>query len=336
MQRALQLAGYGAGRTASNPMVGAVLVKDGRVVSEGYHKVFGGAHAEVEALYPLKEADCEGSILYVTLEPCNHHGKTPPCTELILEKKVPHVVLAMRDPNPLVAGKGVEHLRQNGVVVTEGLLEKEARELNKAFFKWMTTGMPYVILKWAQSADRYMGSGKIPDSTAGKISSEKTRTLVHRWRTECQAILTGRGTVESDNPKLTARLWPGHQPLRIILDSELKIGNDYHLLSDGGPTLILNTLFQGNKNNIRYLKPLNMELNTILERIGSLGISNLMVEAGPTLMGKIIQQDLWDEARVISSEQKLGNGIKAPEFSGTLKESMHIGRDLIQIYKRPE
>lgn len=336
MRRALQLARLGAGSTASNPMVGAVVVKDGNIIGEGYHKIFGGAHAEVEALYSLSGKDCENSTLYVTLEPCNHHGKTPPCTDLILQKKIPHVVVAMRDPNPVVSGKGIEQLRHHGVIVTEGLLEDEALELNKAFVKWIKTGLPYVILKWAQSHDGYMGSGEIPDKTAGRISTEETRQLVHRWRTENQAILTGRGTIEADNPKLNARYWPGNQPLRIVIDPELKITDDYRIMQDGGPTIILNTIFQGNKNNIRYIKPADMDMKTILLRLGAMGIATVMTEAGPGTLKRLIESNLWDEARVIQSKTILGKGLAAPFAGGYLTESFVHGGDQISIYRNKQ
>lgn len=334
MHRALQLAKLGAGTTASNPMVGAVVVKNGEIISEGYHKIFGGAHAEVEALYHLNEQQCENAVLYVTLEPCNHHGKTPPCTDLILQKKINHVVVAMKDPNPLVSGKGIERLLNHQVSITEGILEKEARELNKAFVKQMTTGLPYVILKWAESADGFMGSGDIPDLTAGQISGPLSRQLVHKWRTETQALLTTFATVIADNPQLNVRYWTGPQPLRVLIDPDLKIDDRYALMNDHGPTLVFNQTFQGNKNNVRFIKPQDLEMGTILRKLGSMGISTIMTETGPRTLNKLIESGLWDEARVFTSPHTLGKGIAAPKLNAAIESILPIGKDQLKIYKK--
>jgi len=333
MRRALQIARLGYGKTASNPLVGAVVVKNGKIISEGYHKVFGGAHAEVNALFPLSEHDCRDAELYVSLEPCNHFGKTPPCTDIILQKKIKHVVVAMRDPNPLVSGKGIEKLREHGVIVTEGLLEKEAINLNAGFVKWVSSGMPYVILKWAQTADGYMGSGSIPDTSSGKISSRETRILVHRWRSESQAILTGRSTIQADNPQLNARFWQGDSPVRMVIDPEMKITDEYIIMSDGGPTIILNAHFSGNKNNIRYLKFEDMNMRSILSKIGAMGISSIITEAGPYTLNHLLKENLWDEIRMIQSSGFLHRGIAAPTVKGILSEFQQIGEDRIFTYK---
>ena len=295
MRRCLQLAGNGLGRTRPNPLVGCVVVKGGVVLSEGYHQEYGHNHAERNAL--LRDGDYRGATLYVNLEPCSHYGKTPPCADLIVEKGIRRVVCCNDDPNPLVSGRGFAKLKAAGIEVVRHVLEDEGRELNRRFFTFMERHRPYVILKWAQSADGYMApTDALPDDTGQSpskkywLSSPWQNTLNHRWRTEEGAILVGSQTYLDDRPQLTLRHWCGSAPQPIVLDRRHRLtdvpAHWLHLDSPDIPSL-LHTLYEKN-------------------------IQSLIVEGGRKILDAFIASDLYDEVRILQSPQVLGAGLEAP------------------------
>lgn len=324
MQRCLQLARKGEGHTASNPMVGAVVVHGGKIIGEGYHRQCGGAHAEVNAIASVREpALLPHSTLYVSLEPCNHYGKTPPCTELIISKKIPRVVVATPDPNPQVAGKGIERMRRNGIEVDVGLLEEEARELNRLFFANQRYRRPYIFLKWAQSSDGFMDHCRTLEEQTPpvRISNDLTQTLVHKLRTEVQGILVGTRTALLDNPRLNARKWFGNHPVRMVIDRENRLPDTAHLLDGSIPTLVFTASVPVNRphpERVRYV-PIEFNKNTneqILKYLHQEGMASILVEGGATLLHSFILQHLWDEAWIEISEKQLFSGIRAPQIDG--------------------
>ncbi len=321
MHRCLQLALKGEGFAKPNPMVGAVIVHDGKIIGEGYHRRFGEAHAEVNAVRSVKNpALLSSSTLYVSLEPCSHHGKTPPCAQLVIEKKIPKVVVAVLDPNPKVSGKGIEMMRHAGVDVTVGMLEKEAEELNRAFFVNQLYNRPYVILKWAQSADgfidysRTVAEGKFP----AQISNELTHTIVHKFRTRVQGIMVGTNTALLDNPKLTARKWFGNNPTRILIDKDGKIPQNSAIFSDDTDVIVFTQLeYPVRKPNVKAIQiDFSKDTNTqILKHLYTEKIYSVLVEGGAHLLSTFIEKNLWDEAYVEISDKKFVTGVKAPEIA---------------------
>ena len=353
MERALELAGRGRGYVSPNPMVGCVLVAGGRIIGEGWHRNYGKHHAEVEAFLDASskgfEHEIGGATAYVTLEPCSHFGKTPPCVDLLISGKIGRVVVANTDPNPLVSGRGITRLRDSGIEVFEGMLADEGRALNRRFFKGMTTGHPYVILKWAQSRDGYLS---LPGE-AVKISGGLADLTVHRWRAEEDAILVGKNTVLVDNPRLNVRKWKGRNPVRVILDRNLAGANrDLHVMDHSQPTVFVNTLKElvvpGSLSRydvvaeggfaINYLKvPAGgEELPEMLEKLYRLGIGSVLVEGGALVLESFLQAGLWDEIRVISGTPVLGRGIRAPRPAGTLVCQEQAGEDLLSYFSSPK
>lgn len=317
MKRCLQLAALGSGYTAPNPMVGAVLVNNGQVIGEGYHMQFGGPHAEVNCLASVKPQNrdliCQ-STLYVSLEPCCHYGKTPPCSNLIIQHKIPRVVLACRDSFAKVNGGGVQQLIEAGIEVTEQVLEKEAVLLNRRFFTFHREQRPYTILKWAQSAD-----GKIatPDLSPLRISNDITNRLVHKWRAAEAAILVGTNTALHDNPSLTTRLWKGKNPVRIVIDRFLKLPTHLAIFDKKAPTIIVNCLKNSETDHLLYYQVGQQENITaaITSLLYQRGLNSLLVEGGAKMLQTFMDMGLWDEARIITNESLyIGDGIKAPAF----------------------
>ncbi|MEP7239053.1 MAG: bifunctional diaminohydroxyphosphoribosylaminopyrimidine deaminase/5-amino-6-(5-phosphoribosylamino)uracil reductase RibD [Ferruginibacter sp.] len=337
MQRCLQLAAMGAGHVAPNPMVGAVLVYADRIIGEGYHQKYGKAHAEVNCINSVAEADKDfisKSKLYVSLEPCAHFGKTPPCADLIIKNKIPNVVIGCRDSFAAVNGKGIERLKAAGVIVTVGILENECRELNKRFFTFQEKQRPYIILKWAQSND-----GKIAGDSSSRllISNEFTNRLVHKWRSEEAAILVGTNTALIDDPALTSRLWPGKSPVRLVIDLELKLPTHLKLFDGSVKTIVFNNTKQAEGENLVYQK-LNKEENVISQIAAALyamQIQSLLVEGGATLLQSFIDEGLWDEARIINNEQLVaGNGLNAPVLKNHARvEEQKLKTDIISFFK---
>lgn len=327
---------------APNPMVGAVLVYEDRIIGEGWHQVFGGPHAEVNCLQSVKDADhalIEQSTLYVSLEPCAHFGKTPPCTDLIIHHRIPKVVIGCRDPFSEVDGRGIEKLRENGVEVITDVLAQECRELNKRFFCFHTKQRPFVILKWAQTMDGIMGLR----NQRLLISNEYSNRLVHRWRAEEAAILVGSGTALADDPALTNRLWPGPDPIRIVLDRTLQLPLDLKLFDGSVKTIVLNTVKQEEKGSLVYyqLPETTDLLPAILTALYQLKILSVLVEGGADLLQSFIKSDSWDEIRRITSGRddfptfETDQVVMAPPLpmAGKISEEM-MGLDRVEVFGR--
>jgi diaminohydroxyphosphoribosylaminopyrimidine deaminase/5-amino-6-(5-phosphoribosylamino)uracil reductase len=336
MQRCIDLAQKGMGSVAPNPMVGAVLVYEDRIIGEGWHQQFGGLHAEVNCIQSVAIEDKQfipQSTLYVSLEPCNHYGKTPPCSELIIQSKIKKVVIACTDPFEKVNGSGIKKLVENGVEVITGIMENEAIKLNKRFFVFHQQQRPYVILKWAQSADGFIS---LPQGKPVKISSDITDKLVHKWRSEEAAIIVGTNTVINDNPSLTTRNWTGKNPLRIFIDKQLSIDATSKILDNSTDTLILNRI-KKEKIGLNEFVMIKDEANLIEELLQLLykkGIQSLIVEGGALLLQSFIENNCWHEAHVIkNTELMLKEGISSPALKNNfnLKQDL-IGKDEINYY----
>jgi diaminohydroxyphosphoribosylaminopyrimidine deaminase/5-amino-6-(5-phosphoribosylamino)uracil reductase len=324
--RCLQLAQLACGYVAPNPMVGSVLVHQGRIIGEGYHRAVGLAHAEVNCFNSVKQADAQlisQAILYVSLEPCAHFGKTPPCADLIIQKKVPKVIVGCRDPFSHVNGKGIEKLRASGIEVVEGVLQDECEELNKRFFCFQNKKRPFIILKWAQTADGKIAAllpNPIIKNTGGLsarllISNEFTNRQVHKWRSEEMAILVGTNTALQDNPELTTRFVPGKHPLRLVIDLNLKLSAHLNVFNSDARTIIFNNLQHKEIDNIIYFK-LKQDINVIqqiLNVLYSMNVQSLLVEGGAQTLQSFIDEKLWDEARIITNQELIiANGLAAP------------------------
>jgi diaminohydroxyphosphoribosylaminopyrimidine deaminase / 5-amino-6-(5-phosphoribosylamino)uracil reductase len=318
MKRCLQLAKLGAGSVAPNPMVGAVLVYQDRIIGEGYHQQYGEAHGEVNCINSVALVDVHlisESVLYVSLEPCAHTGKTPPCTNLILKYKITKVVIGCKDIFAAVNGLGIELLQQQGVEIVVGILQQECLLLNKRFNTFHSRKRPYIILKWAQSADEKIAHA---DFSAIAISNSYSNRLVHKWRSEEAAILVGTNTTWFDNPSLTTRFWPGKNPIRIIIDAHLKTPSHYNVLNGEVKTIVYNAIQHYEGGKVTYIKiDFNQDIiPQILTSLFLLGIQSVLVEGGPTLHQSFINANLWDEARVITNTQMfLQNGIQAPQIA---------------------
>jgi diaminohydroxyphosphoribosylaminopyrimidine deaminase / 5-amino-6-(5-phosphoribosylamino)uracil reductase len=339
MERAIFLARLGLGKTKSNPLVGAVLVKDNQILGEGYHHQFGGAHAEVEALKNLSKEECEDACLYVTLEPCSHFGKTPPCTDLILEKGIKKVIISNKDPHPLVSGKGIEKLRNSGVEVIVGFSESECKEMNIRFFTKLDKKRPYILLKWAQSMNGIMGIGKINDPTKGKISNSLTLPYTHRWRAEEQAILVGCNTILNDNPLLSVRAWTGDNPLVIIIDPNGRIDTEKHKIfheKSAKEVIILSIKDRVPKPSQFHLlfDKNEFELSNLLGHLAEKEINSVMVEGGSKTLQQFIDSGNWDEIRYFQSNDFLKGEIKAPTIKNAiLQKKISIGNNFLSILK---
>lgn len=306
----------GEGHVAPNPMVGAALVYQNNIIGEGFHREYGGGHAEVNCILNVSEENrhlIDKSTLYVSLEPCNHHGKTPPCTDLIIRHFIPRVVIGCRDPHEKVNGSGVATLRDSGIEVVEGICEKEAAYLNRRFFTFQQKKRPYVILKWAQSSDGFIGISGIRT----KISNSSADRLVHKWRSEEAAIMVGTQTALTDNPSLTTRLWPGPNPVRVVLDLSEKLPGHLALFNREVRTIVINSLHEKQNGNLAYRKvnPGGEVINEVLDILYRENIQSLIVEGGSKLLQSFIDSGKWDEARVIiNNNLLLESGVKAPVF----------------------
>jgi diaminohydroxyphosphoribosylaminopyrimidine deaminase / 5-amino-6-(5-phosphoribosylamino)uracil reductase len=327
MRRALAVAALGGTAVRPNPLVGCVVADAaGRVLAEGWHKRYGGAHAEVNAVNalfatPNAPVSLAGLRVFVTLEPCAHHGKTPPCADLLIRHGVTEVIVAARDPNPLVAGRGIAQLLAAGCAVKEGVLEIDAQWQNRRFFTNQQLRRPWIVLKWAQSADGFIAG---PDGGPTSISHELTRRLVHRWRTEEAAILIGAGTARNDNPHLDARYWSGPAPQRVVLTGAQSLPLNLHVLADRG---ILPLFYDGR----------SPKLPAVLVDLLARGLSSVLVEGGATILNEFIKLDLWDELRVITAPAlRLGGGVKAPQLPVTanLTALERIATDEVRYYRR--
>lgn len=323
MHRCLELAKLGAGQVAPNPLVGAVLVHNGRIIGEGYHRAYGQAHAEVNCLQSVKKEDLpliKESILYVSLEPCAHHGKTAPCADLIIEKKIPEVVIGIRDPFKEVNGKGIEKLKAAGIKVTSGTLQEKCRDLNKRFFTFHTAFRPYVILKWAQTVN-----GKIAGDNGARllISNAYSNRVVHKWRSEESSILVGTHTALNDDPSLTTRLWQGPNPVRLVIDMELRLPRSLKIYDRTVKTIIFNTHKQEEDGNLIFYK-VTADISLVQQVVTALyqlNIQSVLVEGGAKLLQSFIDEDVWDEARVIiNTNMFVSGGLSAPALVNAIQE----------------
>jgi len=316
MRRALQLARLGAGHTSPNPMVGAVIVgPDGAIIGEGWHRKCGEGHAEVNAVASVTDASLlRDSTIYVTLEPCSHYGKTPPCARLLIERGIPRVVVGCLDPFVKVAGRGVAMLREAGIEVTVGVLERECRELNRRFMTAHTVGRPWVQLKWAQTADGYIALPPDAGENPLHMSTPVTMRLMHRQRALCDAIVVGAATARIDNPSLTTRQWPGRSPLRVVLSRNLSIPDNLKLLTDGLPTIVYNGMKDEVCGTVQYVKMDTADPLSWLEDLYRRGVTSVMVEGGTQLLQGLIAAGTWDEARIEVSPRRVGQGVKAPHI----------------------
>lgn len=334
MLRCLQLAEMGAGRVSPNPMVGCVIVHNGEIIGEGYHQHYGQAHAEVNAISAVKDVEkLPKSTLYVNLEPCAHFGKTPPCADLIIEKRIKKVVIGTIDTHSKVAGKGIEKLKAAGIDVVVGVEEEACRHYNRRFFCYHEKRRPYIVLKWAQTADGFMGRGHENNRRPKKISNPMADILVHKWRAEEDAILVGKNTAMLDNPKLTTRLWDGKNPTRLLIDPNLKVPKDYNIYKIDEKVFVFNYI-SDYKNELEEGIKIENDSNNlpqILTFLYERNIQSVMVEGGANTLQKFIDTGLWDEARRITNGQFWENGVPAPKIVGKKQKPVQIGDNNIEI-----
>jgi len=337
MRRCLELAALGAGTTSPNPMVGAVIVCDDQIIGEGFTSPYGGAHAEVNAIQQVLDhfgddaaAKLRQSIFYVSLEPCAHYGKTPPCANLIARYKPKKVYIACLDPFAKVNGKGAEILKNAGIAIEIGLLEQEALWLNRRFLTRVQKNRPYVIVKWAESADGYLGK----EGEQVWISNGASKQLVHKWRAEEDAILVGAKTALVDNPSLTVREWNGKNPKRILIDKLLSVPAEAAIFNDEAETIIFNAVKTEWSGHNKYIELENYDWylpQNILYQLYLMDVQSIIIEGGAKTLSLFIEANLWDEARVFKSKRTLDGGIKAPQVKGELKEIMKISDDQLEI-----
>jgi len=325
IERCIELAKNGLVKAMPNPSVGAVIVYENQIIGEGFTSAYGGAHAEVNAIRSVKDKSLLGkSTLYVSLEPCSHHGKTPPCCDLILDYKIPNVIIGTVDSNEKVAGNGIKKLIEAGVNVTVGILEKECRASNIRFFTLHEKKRPYIILKWAESQDGYIAPKTKEEQKPVWITNEFSRQLVHKWRSEEQAILVGTQTVIDDNPKLNVRDWTGKNPTRIVLDQNNRIPKESHIFDNQAKTIVLSS------SEIDFSKNIAIQIANILFQNQ---IQSVIIEGGRQTMQTFIDENLWDEARVFRGELFLEKGIKAPVLQSKWTERQFILDDELLIFK---
>ncbi len=333
MNRCLELATKGLENVSPNPMVGSVIVHENKIIGEGYHKEFGKEHAEVNAIASVKNKSLlKYSTLYVNLEPCAHFGKTPPCSNLIIEHKIPKVVIGCVDTFSDVNGKGILKMEKAGIEINIGVLEKESQELNKRFFTFHEKKRPYIILKWAESKDGFIA----PKNQIAPfwMTSSDSKKLVHQFRAEEDAILIGRVTVEKDNPSLTVREIRGENPIRIVIDKDLKLSKKLIIFNNEAKTIIFNTQITKQLNSNYYIK-INYRnmINNILHELYKQNIQSLIIEGGAKTLQSFIDQKLWDEARIFTANKTLIEGVKSPRIEGEIIYETTIDKDQLEIVK---
>ena len=339
MLRAIELARLGMGAVSPNPMVGCVIVHNGVIIGEGYHCKFGMAHAEVNAVNSVKNKKLlNESTLYVTLEPCSHHGKTPPCADLILLHQIPDVVVGTRDPFKEVAGNGIAKLRSEGCHVMEGCCEEKCVELNRRFFMYHQKKRPFIILKWAQTADGFIDIDRSREHYGQPtwITNDLSRIAVHKMRSDESAILVGTNTAKKDNPSLTVRDWSGIPPLRAVIDKEMKLPADLSLFDMSIPTVVYTAHRVPGMDNLEFKQiPFNgNEIELILADMHDRGILSLIVEGGQKLLNSFIDCELWDEARLFIGKNIFHSGVKAPRFNGNLLKSEELDDSWMFLFRR--
>ena len=317
MHRALELAKLGAGCVSPNPLVGCVIVHDGKIIGEGWHKKYGEAHAEVNAVNSIHEKKLlKESTVFVNLEPCSHFGKTPPCADLLIQHQVKKVVIANEDPNPLVAGHGIKKLKEAGCDVEIGVLENEGKELNKRFFAFMEKKRPFILLKWAQTEDGFIAHSNYASRW---ISSEFSRQLVHKWRSEEDAVLVGTKTAAHDNPALSVRDWSGRNPVRIVIDRFLRLPSKLNLFDKTQKTICYNVLKHEEHPNLTLVRLDEQDfIKQLVHDLYKQKIQSVMIEGGAQTLKLFIDAGLWDEARIFTSTRSFDDGIAAPTLEGDL------------------
>jgi diaminohydroxyphosphoribosylaminopyrimidine deaminase/5-amino-6-(5-phosphoribosylamino)uracil reductase len=339
MRRCLELASKAEGLTYPNPMVGSVIVHDGKIVGEGYHLKAGGPHAEVNAINSVcNKEKLKSSTIYVNLEPCCHYGKTPPCADFIISNSIPRIVIGTVDTSEKVSGEGLDRLRNAGCEVITGVVEEECRRLNRRFFTFHEKGRPYITLKWAQSADGYLDILRSEDHKMEPtwITGKPERVLVHKWRASEQAILVGAGTVRADNPKLNVREWKGPHPLRIILSSSGSVNKESAVNETNGTVIVFTHNMDANIANAVKVK-LNYNVPSSLQIAGYLfnsGIQSLLIEGGAQVFNHFISTGLWDEARIFTGENYFKGGVKAPLIHGMLSSRTIFSGSSLKIYSK--
>ena len=341
MARCLQVAKNGFGTTFPNPMVGCVIVHKNKIIGEGFTSPFGGSHAEVNAIKSvLDKSLLPESTIYVSLEPCSHYGKTPPCADLIVSHGIHRAVIGCKDPHEKVAGKGIAKLKKGGCEVVKGVLEKECREHHRRFLNFHTKKRPYIILKWAETKDGFLApfdEARSKNPEPFWISNSHSKQLVHQWRSEEQGILVGTNTVLDDNPKLNVRLWEGSSPTRIVLDRNLRIPSDFHVMGTSIKTIVLTEVSDSTKHKkdlqyelVDFSKPLAKQICDALYKHQVLSV---IIEGGAQTLETFIEADLWDEARVIVGNAVFENGIVAPKIEKKVYSSTAITSDQLKIYR---
>ncbi|MFA7274636.1 MAG: bifunctional diaminohydroxyphosphoribosylaminopyrimidine deaminase/5-amino-6-(5-phosphoribosylamino)uracil reductase RibD [Crocinitomicaceae bacterium] len=336
MARCIELAKKGQGYVAPNPMVGSVIVYEDRIIGEGYHQEYGTAHAEVNAINSVKDKNLlSKSTLYVSLEPCAHFGKTPPCSDLIIANKIPNVVIGSIDPFSAVNGKGIQKLKDNGIDVTTGVLEKECQVLNKRFFTFHEKKRPYIILKWAQTKDGFIDKTRT-DGEIGInwITQPETKSLVHLWRSQEMGVLVGRQTVAIDNPQLNVREIYGKDPVRILLDSQLKLDYQHMANKFSARTIVLNTVETKTVGQIDFIQLKSLDVTEILHSLWENEIQSVIIEGGTFTLEQFLSKDAWDEIRVLEGINIFNDGLKAPTIHRIPQKITNFGKDTIfQFWK---
>jgi len=338
MHRCLELAELGAGSVAPNPMVGSVIVHNGKIIGEGFHRQYGGPHAEVNAINSVPDGNLlKTSTLYVNLEPCAHHGLTPPCSDLIIKKQIPKVVIGTVDPFSEVAGKGIEKLKKAGIEVIVGILEEKCRELNQRFFCFHEKKRPYVILKWAQTLDGFIDVDRTPENFGSPtwITGGLALRLVHKIRSQEDAIIVGTNTAEKDNPSLTVRHWPGRNPLRVVLDRNLRLPLSHNLFNGKHKTLVFNSIKTKDDNAVSFVK-IDFGSNSINQILGELynrKIQSVIVEGGRQLIESFFQTGQWDESHVFIGNKFFYRGVSAPGIRGKLIAEEILQTDWLKVFR---
>lgn len=340
MQRCLELAENGISSVSPNPMVGCVIVKNGEIIGEGFHAKIGQAHAEVNAVQAVIQkfgdqaaAQLKDATVYVSLEPCAHFGRTPPCADLLIKHEVAKVVIGNNDPFPDVDGKGIEKLKNAGIVVVQGVLEAQCSHLNRRFFTRITKQRPFIILKWAQTANGYFS----PLNPSKKwISAALSKKMVHKWRTEEDAVLVGKQTVIADDPQLTTREWTGKNPIRLVIDRNLQIPADKHIFNGAAKTIVFNEIKSDYSEKLQYVQMEDMQYylpQKIAFQLYLMDIQSVIIEGGANILNQFIQAGLWDEARVFNASSNWETGIAAPAIHGLITDVIEISGDKLVVYQ---
>ncbi len=338
IKRCIELAQNGLGTTYPNPMVGSVIVHNNKIIGEGWHRKAGEPHAEVNAINSVKNEELlKHSEIYVSLEPCSHYGKTPPCSDLIIARGIKTVIIGTMDPFAKVAGRGIKKLLDAGCKVKVGVLEKDCLELNKRFFTFHKKHRPYIILKWAQTKDGFIAPEKRNDKRPVWITNKYSGQMVHKWRSEEAAILVGTNTVLQDNPSLNVRKWTGHDPVRIIIDKELKTPNDFSILDGNQKTIVICKSKPKNPEvgglsyeQIDFSDNISKQLCEVLY---NQGLQSVIIEGGSHTLQQFIDAGLWDEARIFTGSSEFKKGVGAPGIQGKLVSEVNIEEDRLKIYK---